>query len=938
MLRPSAVASRDIIVLASGSSTAERNNQGGHLFEKFVAELLFEHGFEHPKLENLNVSANGIELDIVGMHALTRKKVIAECKAYSSPVPAKELSAFYGKLGAMRLAESDTFGFFVAVPTLTANGLEQSRKIEAGDPSFRVLTSDLILQSLEARGRIRPLSAAGASVSLAGEVLSDEALLITAHGLYGAVKVLDPVTRLATRVVVWSHDDHGVPSPVIEELLRTTFAGGLPCHPADAAPRRESIRISGLKTPEPSPPTVVEVVGSRSDFEYQYPASPRFFVGRKKYLGEARAELDALLADSGVRARVVVLNAQSGWGKSSFSLKLIDEARKRGGFGQCIDSRTADGPAFVCAALRVWLQAAEQKKAVVLPSNASFASLQSALETLRQTTIRKRPLCLFFDQFENVFRDYSTTLEFRNLALSVADLQLPILLGFSWKTDLVTFTEGHPYQLRDDIRARATVLALEPFGAGDVSEVLSRLQKALRTRVHRDLREKLREYSQGLPWLLKKLGSHILRELQSGAKQDALVAEVLNVQRLFEADLQTLSPDERAALHSVARNAPLLASDAVELAKSPRIIQSLLDQRLLVQIGERLDVYWDIFRDYLNRGVIPIEDSYILRLTPTTGGRLLRLLRDLNGAPTTPDVAARKLNTSRIAVFNMARDLRQLGILSASEGTLKLSDEVRTSANLEEGIRRRVSASLKRHRSFSLLSHLGRQNHRIRMSDYARELPVLYPAVVAKPKTWSTYARAFAYWFDYAGLAHVDADEIVLGGSSGITISLLTKRKERLGRNVVVFPRCPPQPLISMLEALAAGQDPSGQLKRSTLRRALLDAEHLGLIARVADDEAILTQKGKDLIDAKGVGRAGKIAEAIAQQPSVAIAKQLLGADPGATPNAIGTAVAAHFQTDWEAETARSCGKWLRGWMRYSGTTTKMRASTPSPQSKLPFA
>jgi hypothetical protein len=63
-------------------------------------------------------------------------------------------------------------------------------------------------------------------------------------------------------------------------------------------------------------PVIVTVAGSHSDFdEYQLPASPKYFVGRKRLVEALGHALDA-------RAGVLVLNAKSGWGKSSAALRL----------------------------------------------------------------------------------------------------------------------------------------------------------------------------------------------------------------------------------------------------------------------------------------------------------------------------------------------------------------------------------------------------------------------------------------------------------------------------------------------------------------------------------------------------------------------------------------------------------------------------------------
>jgi hypothetical protein len=274
-------------------------------------------------------------------------------------------------------------------------------------------------------------------------------------------------------------------------------------------------------------------------------------------------------------------------------------------------------------------------------------------------------LVVFFDQFENVFSDQRLTRDFRDLALGIKDTDAPVILGFAWKTDLVGWTEEHPYALRDQIRSSSQVLTLRPLGANEVTTLLQRLQRDLRQRLTREMRQRLREFSQGLPWLLKKLSGHILTEIiDKGATQEQLASEALNVQGLFDSDLAELDPTQQEALRLVARYAPISAAEITERT-STAVVQSLVDKRLLVQVGERLDTYWDIFRDYLNRGHVPIEDSYIMRLSPHPVARLLRLVVEAgNDIPVTE--IAERFEASENAVYNLSRELRALGVASSS--------------------------------------------------------------------------------------------------------------------------------------------------------------------------------------------------------------------------------------------------------------------------------
>ncbi|MFJ5839796.1 restriction endonuclease [Streptomyces shenzhenensis] len=897
---PLTVADPVVLVLAHGETPAAVRNARGHLFEVFVARLLHAYGYGAPTRERLNVSADGIELDVVASHDLSGQGAVAECKAYTSPVPASMLGTFHSKLVTRRFDALDTQGFFVAIPRLTSSGHEYARKITAHDRNFHVLTAATIADLLHARQVI-------VDCPLEGLLSSDPAVVVTEHGVHAACLELDASTRKPVRVVVWAA--HGaVPTAVLEAVATAEYAQGCPAVDARGA-------VSAPRPPRTeTPPLIVAVTGSGSDFEYHLPAAPKFFVGRQRLV----AQLGRALDDN---AGVLVLNAKSGWGKSSAALRLKALAAQRKGHALIVDSRTATHKRFVTDALSLAARQAQKARVLSLPGDASWASLGSALQTLSTATWHAGPLVVFFDQFENVFTDAELTREFRDLALAARELADHVLIGFAWKTDLVAWTEDHPYQLRDQIRANATVLKLGPLGASEISILLRRLEKAMDEPLARDLRTRLREYSQGLPWLFKKLAGHLLREVKEGVTQEELASEALNAQNLFDADLAELSPAEHEAIRHIARYAPLPIGEVMERVTGP-IVTSLLDRRLVVQVGESLDIYWDIFRDYLTTGRIPVEDSYILRMGPSSVARLLQQVVADDGNSHVRDLAQR-MNTSEKVVFNLSRELRLLGATAYEPNRVRLLPDIWHADDREDELRRRVASSLRRHRAFTTFFALSDRAGGATINAYARELPSAFPAVEVSETTWIAYARVYLQWFEYAGLAlqrsttWQPAPEASPG--TGNLLGGPLRRRLRGG-----FPHDAPGPSLQLLLRIASGDTTVRETERRT-------AAPLLIIGAVTETNGGYRLRHDGLV-ADGAVVPGELRRLMLTVPGVREGLAVLETDPRARPHQVGQAVREALEASWVPSTADVVGKHLRSWARAAGVDVQPVHRTESVQ------
>lgn len=901
MSTPNELGSTSLLVLVEGDNPGAIAHARGHLFEVFVAKLLESYGYEHPSQSNVSVNSNGIELDIVTHTRLENRVAIVECKAYSQPVAAKEITNFYGKLTLERFQNPDALGLMVVIPSLTADGQQSAKKIAAGDKNFRYMDSDEIAQALLSEELIAPNPAPTA-------LDSDFTVVVTKHGTYCAVLDLDQNTRLPMGVAVWAAEGH-VPKPVMELLGASSFAQGLPLRDVRTA------LFEQVAEDVSDSVVLATVVASKGDFQYQLPAGPRYFVGRKLVLEKLA---DYVEADT----KVVVLNAQSGWGKSSLALKFAEAVTDNGGIALVMDTRTAGSPRYVVEVLRKAIDKASEKGLIALPADASWASLSSAISTIRkvQWVTPQRTILIFFDQFENVFRSPELTQVFRDLALGMGDVPGRVIIGFAWKTDLVGWIEGHPYQFREEIRSSAETVVIEPFGSSEVSTIIDRLERNVGVKLGRDLRARLREYSQGLPWLLKKLADHVLHELQQGRSPEQLLAESLNIQGLFDIDLAQLEPESLEILKHIARYAPIPAGEVTD-RYAPDAVQALVDRRLIVQIGDRLDTYWDTFRDYLNSGRVPLEDSYILRSAPNQIARMLPLVMKNGGTASVSDLAA-QLSTSDNVIFNLSRELRLFGVTQYEPLTVTISDSVLRAPDPELAVRTKVATALRRHRALSAVSEIAQKNDGFASADdFARVLPSVFPAVSVTEGTWRGYALVFLAWFEYAGLASRRGNRWVIQGESTSSNRqrLLSQRSPVRSRPGV--PQEAPRLSLELLAAVGSGAALPLGAEGTSERDAFRTLAALNVLT--VSDEGLVVPMQPSVFAADGSVDTAALLERIELVPGGSEGLAFLREHPDARPIEVGVAIREATGAKWTESSTHSIGGHFRAWAKRLGVTVE---------------
>jgi len=826
---------------------------------------------------------------------------------------------FFGKYMAMWRKDHRCQGLFVALPGINshAKGFYNENCVGAKDITLQLLEETAVLDSIYGAEKVcRPTVIAG-QVKPSTGTPGDWLLLYSDNGFFWVQYIIPPGGGVPTGIMLFDAvGSHVSDKSSSEYLLRL-----LPeLQDFELLTASESTSYANVPTADDRE-EIVQVRGSSEYFEYQFPASPEHFVGRGAILEEIDSFAASVL-NRQISSRGIILLANSGWGKSSVVLAAVERLRKCGHLAIAIDSRSASTSQFILRAVDYAIrQFAESRQSNHISGlegriTGFDGAVNALLATARAMEAQGRLVVIFFDQFENLFFLSDALRKIRDILLKVCDAQTNIVFGFSWKTDLFGLTTEFPYKLREQIESCSRKVGLDRFSDSEAGALLEGLGP-----LRKDLQFFLIEFSQGYPWLLKRLCAHVKIQRDNGVLQQDIADGLLNVEQLFQEDLKGLSTEEEDTLRRVAKIAPISISELGE-GYRPDIVQTLVNRRLMVRVANKYDIYWDIFRDYLNTGRLPIQDNYILHMQVGTVLRAARILYDAKAVVSRTQFQ-QEAGLSEKYLYNVARDIKLLGIATTDSVGISLRLDLNSEPmDLDDAIRPHVRERLLRNRVVQRIAKGLEADGDLTTDQLAELLKSSCPYISATDKTWKHYARIFANWLDFADLA-------ILHGQSGVLTQYVPGREIRerhttRGNTVrgLVFPNIQCGPIEKVAEALVqasrSGRVNLSQFKRTTKQKALSALRQLGFI-EVASGSIRLQPLIFSFV-ANPDRRPTIFGQAALQLKSFKSFIEVLEKSPVERSNLafLGAEIRTRLGVGWSNSTALVCVKIMLNWARYA--------------------
>ncbi|MBW2603419.1 MAG: hypothetical protein JRE28_03740 [Deltaproteobacteria bacterium] len=901
-------------IFASGRSQHIRNQARGKLFAEMMTRVLNHDGYHADHI--LHSDFAQMEIDVQGKHRETGFPFYAACRFSETPMPERDLQAFFGRYMIKWHTDRRCHGLFVVLPGLDGAAIKFYRehiKNNTHVTTFLYDEDDALKAISEMPGYVSPDRMAGRippDIGKPGEGI----LLYTEKGMFWACPVISHGEKTPDKIAFF--DGKG------ELISDRSIIGYLTKLDPEIA---NFDNISGDKTGPLQPglfqdaDPIVEVNGSSSCFEYQFPASPRYFVGRKSLF----STLDSFSGQV-IRRRTthrgIVFEGPTGWGKSSMVLASVAHLQKIGHFAVVVDCRTASSSTFIPRVIEYTVGKFGDLAGRIVETNQKkkVSGFDSAVRMIFDTgqilESQNKLLFIFFDPFENILFLPDVLDQVKNLFLKIVEKQTNIILGF---------TSSHAFSNKqlDGVADECRKMILTTFSRAQTGVFLKKLGKELDETLTKGLQSFLEKFSRGYPWLLKMLCFHVMVARQSGIPQSDIPGILLGIEELFRYELQNLSDTERAALHQIAETIPGRPSALLETF-DPRAVQKLIHQGLINKIGNTVDISWNIFRDYLNTGDLPFQDHYLL---DTAVGKVLHGLNILHAAEGILDVSEFKnqISCSEFAFYGLAKDMDLLGLVRFAQGTVFLQfDMSDANREMEALLRNHLRNRLHKNRLVSEILNALKDNYRLTMADISSRLESLFPFVKMTRLAWLKKTRILAEWLDAADLALLNKKDktlVYFDPKTDIRERNLFLPKRRGGKTSRIQYATVENIAIRLVHALQKdGRVNWTGLHKNTIFRALATLEDLGFILRKAPLIKVLP-RAKAFVENSN-NRPFLFAEGALKLASFSVFIDILKSKQitGGTILELGRELQEKLGENWKKSTSETIAKIMLDWARHT--------------------
>ncbi|HHX8348006.1 TPA: restriction endonuclease [Vibrio diabolicus] len=567
------------------------NTKRGSFFEQLCADIL---RWQSYAITGIEVRKTGMEVDIQATHEPSSRNIYVECKFYNDrkTIDTGILDLCYAQAQRGRFKSIALFST-VKLGKDAQGAYEDYLDMEV-DYSF--YGSEDILKALEACGKVKGFD----DLDLPSKVTSASLLIHPELPICWLFQEVEDGTP--SKLIAYSLGEE----IDIKQLKRVLKAEG----------KFEGLNLTLYKshdvTPSSTPRHVREVVSNivvADDIMDYKPCRPEDFVGRDSIQKEIWDFLETVRTGKS-DCRLMSLTGSSGNGKSSLVAYLANRFKnvkwKNKLFLYPVDVRSARGARFVSEAITKAFDAAIKSNFIELNTTFQIDNIEDItgakafLECDQYLKKSEKVVIVFFDQFEEVFMKeelFALFNSFKRFGLDVSSEKCNLVVGFSWRNGIFLGDDNPAYGLWNDLRDHRVDKKLSLFDEGDASKMIQTFEKRLGISLNKALKGRLIQQAQGLPWLLKKLCIHLFKKIKEGVSQEELLITQMQIKTLFDEDLER--PDKQnECLRFVAHNSPV---DRYEVAREfgEETVGRLLSDRLLVRTGEKVSVYWDVFRDYL---------------------------------------------------------------------------------------------------------------------------------------------------------------------------------------------------------------------------------------------------------------------------------------------------------------------------------------------------